>query len=93
VPDRDAQYLLPNLTDEVDPSTGTFNFTPTLADVHKIGYAISPDCRSYVLVGIGLTEKHRTTYLFGHRISDEVTGHELPILHPGDVPPEPSPYE
>jgi hypothetical protein len=91
IPAQEQKYLLPKLTGEVDPATRAFTFTPARDDVYRIGYAITPDCRDYVLIGVGLIERHQTIFLFGQRIHDLILGREFPTLHPGDVPPEPSP--
>lgn len=80
-----------SLTSQVDIASRSFSFTPAQADAHKIGYAISSDRSDYVLLGVGLTERYAVRYLFGRRVSREFIGYEFPILHPGDVPPEPSP--
>lgn len=85
-------YIADDMTPAVDLGTGTFQFTPSVRDAQTCGYAVSADRRSHVLLGIGLTERHRTIYLFGRRVSDRVIGYEVPILHPGDTPPEPSPF-
>lgn len=81
-----------HLTAEVDFASGTFTFVPGLRDIHKIGYAVSADRRDYVLLGIGWTVYSEVTDWYGHRVSSRVLKHELPILHPGSTPPEPSPY-
>ena len=80
-----------NLTSQVDVASGSFTFTPARADVYRIGYAVSDDGDDYILLGVGLTEKYAVKYLFGHWVGREFIGYEFPILHPGDVPPEPSP--
>jgi hypothetical protein len=80
-----------NLTSQVDVVSGAFTFTPARADVYRIGYAVSDDGNNYILLGVGLTEKYAVKYLFGHWVGRESIGYEFPILHPGDVPPEPSP--
>jgi hypothetical protein len=79
------------LTPQVIIVTGAFTFSPTIEDVNKIGYAISTDRREYILLGVGLNEKYKDTYLFGRRIGRDIIGYELPILRPGDIPPKPSP--
>lgn len=77
-----------NLTPWVDLTSRQFTFVPARTDVYKIGYAVSDDRDEYVLLGVGLTEKYMVTYLFGREIGRWLVGHEFPVLHPGDTPPE-----
>lgn len=80
-----------DLTPQVDLATGTFTFAPGRDDHGTVGYGVSADRRQHLLLGIGLTVRYRDTYLFGHRSSRELIGFDLPVLRPGDTPPEPSP--
>jgi hypothetical protein len=79
------------LTPQADVATGIFTFSPTMNDVRKVGYAVSADRHGYILIGVGLNEKYKDTYLFGRWMGRDIIGYELPILRPGDIPPEPSP--
>jgi hypothetical protein len=80
-----------DLTSQVDLATGSFTFVPGRDDARRVGYAVSADRRQYLLLGIGLTERYRDTYMFGHRLSHRRAGFDFPILRPGDPPPEASP--
>jgi hypothetical protein len=80
------------LTPQVDSVSGEFTFVPTRDDASKIGYAVFADRRSYILIGIGLTEKYRAVSLYGREVGKQLIGFEFPILRSGDTPPEPSPF-
>ncbi len=84
-------WIRAHLTSQVDLITGMFTFRPTPKDVYTLGYAVSVNRDRYILLGIGLNEKYKDTYLFGRRINREIIGYSLPILRPGDIPPTPSP--
>lgn len=82
-----------HLTSQISLKGGTFTFNPTRGPASTIGYAVSNDRRSYILLGIGLTVKFETLFLYGREIWTEEIGYEYPILRPGDTPPEPSPFQ
>ncbi len=80
-----------SLTPQVDLASRNFTFALARDDSREIGYAVSDDGRDYVLLGRGLTRKYQVWRLFGIKIWQKFIGYELPILYPGDTPPENSP--
>jgi hypothetical protein len=87
----ERQWMQRHLTPQADITTGTFMVSPTMNEVNQIGYAVSADRLEYILIGVGLNEKYKDTYLFGRWIGRDIIGYELPILRPGDTPPPSSP--
>lgn len=75
----------PKITPDIDVLTGNLKST---GNGKMVAYGVSGDRRSYVLRGIGISDKFVRFVFFGWDLGAHRAGFEYPIFKPGDPDPD-----